>query len=82
MVLDVRRGGTGLIGPALLHPVAPPRLDHDRAVGGDAVDSAQLAQTHGAGDELAFEGLVVPNPIDGGRLRLISASVIAATRLE
>jgi len=46
------------------------RLDHDRRVGGDPVGAAQLAQGHGAGEVLALEGLVVADPVRGGRLRL------------
>jgi hypothetical protein len=60
VALDVLRGCTRSVGPALLHPVALPRLDHDGAVGGDAVAAAQFAQAHGARDELALEGSADP----------------------
>ena len=71
MLLDVRRTGAVTVGPALLRPVALPRLDYDRAVGGDAVTATQLAQAHGAGDVLALERQVVTDPVRGRRLRLL-----------
>jgi hypothetical protein len=58
-------------------PVAPGQRSR---VGGDPVGAAQLAQAHPAGDELALQGLVVANPVDRRRLRLISASGCSSPR--
>ena len=69
-VLDVRRAGTVTVGPALLRPLALPRLDHDGGMGGDAVPPAQLAQAQVAGDVLALEGTVVADAVRGRRLGL------------
>ena len=58
----------GSVGLALLHPLALPRLDHDRGMGGDAVAATQLTQRHRARYELAFERVLVADPVDRTRL--------------
>ena len=81
MELDEGVGLAGAVGLALLGPLPLLGLDDDEAVGGDAVATAQLAQAHLGGDELALQGAVVADLVQGDRLRAVSASAKRSDRL-